>query len=242
MILHTTVLGSGEPILFLHTGLQTGLTDFIEQQKYFSNNYTLLLPDLRGHGESVCNEFERYFENSANDIFETLNSLNICECHIIGCSLGAIIGLYVAKAYPHLVKSLTVSGILPIKPDNWDEINEKEVKLQQALLEDSNAVSYFNSLHNETSWRSLLDLTNDNSWYPFHVTGDVSDISSPVMIIVGEGNKNETQGAIYYQKVLPHAHIAVIPFASHLVHDQEPEIYSKILEKFLIGVTKKLTV
>jgi pimeloyl-ACP methyl ester carboxylesterase len=242
MILHTSVLGSGEPILFLHTGLQTGLTDFEYQQKYFSNTYKILLPDLRGHGLSVSNDFESYFENSAHDILDTLKSLNISKCHIVGCSIGAIIGFHFAKMYPELVRSLTLSGIMPIKPDNWNQINEEEVKQQQTLINDINAVSYFNSLHNENSWRSLLNITKNNSWYPFQVTSDVSNISSPVMIIVGEGNKNETRGAIYYQELLPEAHIAVIPFASHQVHNEEPEIYSKILESFLSSVTNKLNV
>jgi pimeloyl-ACP methyl ester carboxylesterase len=87
-----------------------------------------------------------------------------------------------------------------------------------------------------------LDITKNNGWYPFHITGDVSNITSPVMIIVGEGNRNETKGAIYYQEQLPKAHIAVIPFASHQVHNEEPEIYSKILEAFLSNVIQKLNV
>jgi pimeloyl-ACP methyl ester carboxylesterase len=240
MILHTTVLGAGDPILFLHTGLQTGLTDFEYQQKYFSKTHKILLPDLRGHGLSVSNDFKAYFENSAHDIFDTLKSLNITECHIVGCSIGAIIGLHVAKRYSELVKSLTLSGIMPKKPDNWNQINAEEVQQQQALLNDKNAINYFNSIHDESSWRSLLNITKNNGWYPFQVTGDVSKITSPVMIIVGEGNRNETKGAIYYQEQLPEAHIAVIPFASHQVHNEEPEIYSKILEAFLSSVTQKL--
>lgn len=32
MLLHAEVFGDGEPIVFLHTGLQTGMTDFEEQR------------------------------------------------------------------------------------------------------------------------------------------------------------------------------------------------------------------
>lgn len=31
--------GSGEPLVFLHSGLETSSTDFIYQQKYFSQFY-----------------------------------------------------------------------------------------------------------------------------------------------------------------------------------------------------------
>lgn len=49
MLLHTEVLGDGEPIVFLHTGLQTGMTDFEEQRDYFRSGFRVILPDLRGH-------------------------------------------------------------------------------------------------------------------------------------------------------------------------------------------------
>ncbi|WP_369903297.1 alpha/beta fold hydrolase [Bacillus manliponensis] len=75
MILHTEVLGDGEPIVFLHTGLQTGLTDFEYQREYFKGKYKIILPDLRGHGNSVENDFTNFFEDSALDIAETLNNL-----------------------------------------------------------------------------------------------------------------------------------------------------------------------
>ncbi|MFZ3589496.1 hypothetical protein ACOI1C_09480 [Bacillus sp. DJP31] len=35
MLLHTEIFGDGEPIIFLHTGLQTGLTDFEHQREIF---------------------------------------------------------------------------------------------------------------------------------------------------------------------------------------------------------------
>ncbi|WP_240949729.1 hypothetical protein [Psychrobacillus sp. BL-248-WT-3] len=48
MILHTSIQGSGEPLLFLHTGLQTGNTDFQYQQNFFKDSYKVFAPDLRG--------------------------------------------------------------------------------------------------------------------------------------------------------------------------------------------------
>ena len=49
LILHTEIIGEGEPLVFLHTGLQTGMTDFNYQREYFKNKYKVILPDLRGH-------------------------------------------------------------------------------------------------------------------------------------------------------------------------------------------------
>ena len=58
MILHTNIIGEGEPIVFLHSGLQTGESDFIYQCEHFSKNYKVILPDLRGHGRSNVDQFD----------------------------------------------------------------------------------------------------------------------------------------------------------------------------------------
>ncbi|WP_427138007.1 alpha/beta fold hydrolase [Psychrobacillus psychrodurans] len=59
MKLHTNVTGDGKPIVFLHTGLQTGLLDFEFQRDYFSKSYQVVSPDLRGHGQSITDNFLR---------------------------------------------------------------------------------------------------------------------------------------------------------------------------------------
>ena len=61
MILHTTVLGRGEALVFLHTGLQTGATDYLYQIDYFKDSYNIILPDLRGHGHSTTNNLSNFF-------------------------------------------------------------------------------------------------------------------------------------------------------------------------------------
>src|SRR5699024_10290782 len=59
VILHTETIGSGEPLVILHTGLQTGKTDFQAQKEKFKQSYRVILPDLRGHGSSISNEIGR---------------------------------------------------------------------------------------------------------------------------------------------------------------------------------------
>lgn len=76
-------------------------------------------------------------------------------------------------------------------------------------------------------------MAKDDNWYPFEVTKDLEGITSPVLFIVGEGNKDETKGALFYPSIKDDVHVSIIPFASHLVHFEQPEIYTKILEEFI---------
>lgn len=209
MILHTEVFGDGEPIIFLHTGLQTGMTDFEFQREFFKDKYKVILPDLRGHGNSVVDDLSNFFEDSAKDIAETLNHLGIESTYIVGCSLGALVGLFFTKRFPDKVKSLTISGVLSERPNNWLEIQKKDVAHQAQLLKSQDAVSYFDNLH-KSNWRQFLEMAKDDNWYPFEVTKDLEGITSPVLFIVGEGNKDETKGALFYPSIKDDVHISII--------------------------------
>ena len=168
LILHTEVFGRGEAIVFLHTGLQTGLTDFEYQREYFKEKYKVILPDLRGHGNSKADELANFFEDSATDIAETLNHLNLTSAHIVGCSIGALVGLIFAKRFPDKVKSLTISGLQSQKPSNWLALHREEVKQQTQLLQNHEAIEYFDRLH-QSSWRQLLEIVQDENWYPLTI-------------------------------------------------------------------------
>lgn len=235
LILHTEVLGDGQPIVFLHTGLQTGLTDFEYQRNYFKDKYKIVLPDLRGHGNSVENDFTNFFEDSAEDLAQTLSKLGLESTHIVGCSLGALVGLYFAKRFPKKVKSLTISGVLSERPDNWLELQKKDVEHQSQLLKNDDAVGYFENLHN-SDWRQFLEMAKNENWYPFEETKDLNGIISPVLYMVGEGNKAEAKGTLFYPAIKDDVHVSIIPFAAHLVHSEQPEIYTRILERFITEV------
>ncbi|WP_411954790.1 alpha/beta fold hydrolase [Alkalibacillus sp. S2W] len=234
MILHTEVSGTGEEVVFLHTGLQTGKTELDVQKDYFKQKYKVILPDLRGHGKSVSQNLTNYFHDSARDLAETLENLGIHSAHIVGCSIGALVGLVVAKNHPERVKSLTLSGIIPEKPTDWDEMDKEESENIAKMLENPEAVAYFDNIH-DGDWRELLDSILGEDWYPFEETKDLASLEMPVLFIVGEQNEHETIGVIKYPKMNRNIHVSIIPFAGHVVHLDQPEIYNKIVEAFLLN-------
>jgi len=58
-------------------------------------------------------------------------------------------------------------------------------------------------------------------------------LTMPVLYIVGEQNAHEMIWAITYPKMNPNIHVSIVPFAGHTVHPDQPEIYNKIVERFL---------
>ena len=69
-------LGSGTPIVLLH-GLGSTKEAWVSQHE-LANKYRLIIPDLRGHGETVINE-NFTIKNFALDIIQLIEHLNILE-------------------------------------------------------------------------------------------------------------------------------------------------------------------
>lgn len=238
MILRTETIGKGEPIVFLHTGLQTGTTDFEHQTEYFKQSNQVILPDLRGHGKSVSSDLSNYFQDSANDLAETLDHLGMGSAHIVGCSLGGLVSIFFAKKYTDKVKSLTISGVTSGKSEKWEEMHAMDVEHQTQLLQDKEAIELFDSMH-KGDWRQFLYMARDPEWYPFNETNDLANLNIPILFMVGEGNPDEVETATIYPKTNKQVHVSVIPFSGHLVHDEQPEIYTRILDGFLDRVTRE---
>ncbi|SFF82733.1 Pimeloyl-ACP methyl ester carboxylesterase [Halobacillus alkaliphilus] len=231
MILHTTIKGTGEPVIFLHSRLETGITDFEYQCDQLCDQFQVILPDLRGHGNSFSDEFNHFFEITAQDLAETMDHLQVKEAHIIGSDLGAFAGIILARNHPHRVKSLTVSGIYPKKPARWKQLHRKETEKQRRLLRDKTQIDYYNLLHN-TNWREFIYLARNPDWYPFYLSEGLADLRVPVLFIAGESVQYEASGASIYG-AYPYIHKAVLPFAGHSVHKDQPVIYNHILLQFL---------
>lgn len=96
-------IGSGEPLLLIH-GLGNRI-EMWESQYELSESFRLIIPELRGHGESSIIE-GLTIGNFASDILELLDHLSIESVHLCGFSLGGIVAQEFYKMNKERVKSL----------------------------------------------------------------------------------------------------------------------------------------
>jgi 2-succinyl-6-hydroxy-2,4-cyclohexadiene-1-carboxylate synthase len=91
-------------VLFLHfSGGNLNMWEGILPQ--FENKYSIIVPDLRGHGKSDKPLAGYHIDDMAKDIYLLLEKLNVKSCHIVGSSMGAEVGLSLAASHPALVLS-----------------------------------------------------------------------------------------------------------------------------------------
>ncbi|MEJ6583075.1 MAG: alpha/beta hydrolase [Crocinitomicaceae bacterium] len=104
---------SQEWCVFIH-GAGGSSSIWYKQIKAYSENFNLLLIDLRGHGKSKnLKTSKNYsFEMIAQDVIEVIEFNKIASAHFIGVSLGTIIIYQIFAIKPSIVKSMIFSGAI----------------------------------------------------------------------------------------------------------------------------------
>lgn len=74
-----------------------------------------------------------------------------------GCFTRGINRFIIYKKYPEKVRTLTFSGIFPVKRDNWEESLEYEAKCHEQLMENEEVVTYMNQIHEKVIGKHCLN-------------------------------------------------------------------------------------
>lgn len=97
--------GSGKPLVLVH-GYPLDRTIWDEVVPLLENDFELILPDLRGFGQSEVVERQYKISDMAADIAGLLDQLGIEKTAIAGHSMGGYVALAFARAYPERVLGL----------------------------------------------------------------------------------------------------------------------------------------
>lgn len=108
----------------------------------FGQDYSVIAPDIRGHGKSDKPETGYHIDEMAEDMYLLLQHLQVDQCHIVGSSMGAEVGLSLAAAHPQLVLSLVCEGAIynefgeyGIFKGTAEEIERKKEEVRAELAE-----------------------------------------------------------------------------------------------------------
>jgi pimeloyl-ACP methyl ester carboxylesterase len=110
--LYYETVGEGDPILFIH-GLGSSSRDWELQTGYFAQQYQVVTVDIRGHGRSDKPSGRYSVPLFARDVTALIQALGVTPVHVVGISMGGMIGLQLAVDAPDLVKSLVVVNAGP---------------------------------------------------------------------------------------------------------------------------------
>ncbi len=103
------IAGSGPAILLIH-GIGDNSTTWTAIQAKLAQRFTVIAPDLLGHGRSDKPRADYSVAAYANGMRDLLSVLEIERVTVVGHSLGGGVAMQFAYQFPHLVERLILVG------------------------------------------------------------------------------------------------------------------------------------
>lgn len=215
---------NGPPVVLLH-----GFGGFFDENRYewiidFFADYKLIGLDVRGHGRSgKPAKPEDYGLALVDDLNRLLDHLKLDEAHIVGVSMGGIVGLKFASLHPDKVRSLTLVGQGLVPPENyeqWVEMGNSVVNSsERTAVQEENLHMYSGFLV---------------GYPPLLVTDEEARVLRiPLLVVIGDQDER-LESARKLKSVYPATRLVVAPGFDHFdIMTPESPFYTSIT-RFLI--------
>lgn len=246
--------GSGPPLVILH-GLFGGGRNWYSQARELARDFTVIVPDLRGHGDSPPAAPLDY-PHMAADVAAMLVKEGLGRASFLGHSMGGKVAMYLALSRPALVEKLVVVDIAPVQYcHDFKAVIEalKQLPLDRIKSRREAEEWLAQRLENAAVRQFLLqNLVTDNSHYYWRIDFDLLESSLPAIAgfpqdsdrfhpfqgpaLFIAGGRSEYIKSQYHPAIrtlFPKALIKTIEDAGHWIHIDQPERFLDIVRCFL---------
>ncbi|CAG1007005.1 partial Lipase 3, partial [Anaerolineales bacterium] len=228
--------GSGAPLMLIH-GFPLDHTIWDRASDLLKNDFDLILPDLRGFGQSTTVETSYTMTDMADDLAGLLDHLGLEKAALAGHSMGGYVALAFAKKYPHRVSGLglVASQAAADTPDrkanrykDADAVVQKGVGLiadgmTPKLSADAGVQTYVHSLmerQTPSAVMGALKAMAEREDQLFHL----SSVSFPVVLIHGDTDALiPVERAREIKAVLPSARLVELLDTGHMPMMESPK-------------------
>ncbi|MGE5221658.1 MAG: alpha/beta fold hydrolase [Omnitrophica WOR_2 bacterium] len=250
--------GQGVPVVFVHGGL-VDFRSWAFQIDPFAQHYHVIAYSRRYHyPNSGADQASKYLAtDNRDDLAELIRALQLAPAHIVASSYGAYISLLLACTRPELVRSLAL-GEPPVPtlfgPEAVQSMGEQVEPARQAFQrgDPEQAIRGFQDrvagpggfdrfpaparqmmLDNAPEFNLEVNTSPDLYFSPFSCE-DARTIRVPVLLVNGEESPQFLyQMTDMLEQCLSSAERAVIPHASHGMHNLNPQAYNETVLAFL---------
>lgn len=253
-LLHSTILGSGAPLLILHGYF--GMSDNWKTlgMKY-AEDFQVHLIDQRNHGRSFhSDEFD--YELLVEDLHFYIEYHKLEKVSILGHSMGGKVAMLFAVSYPDYVDKLIVADIAPkyyephhetilagLNAVNFEiQYSRKAVEEMLSLYIKDAGVRQF--LLKNVYWKekgkldyrfNLQSLTDNNSEVG-EALPSFTSFDGPALFLKGENSMyilKEDEALI--EAHFPNSEIVTISNAGHWLHAENPTEFLEASQNFLLS-------
>ena len=217
--MHFERRGDGDPLLLLHGGLGTG-DDWRHVFDADPPGWSLIVPDLRGHGRSTMPADGFTFRACALDVIELLDHLGIRRVTAIGMSLGAKTLLHVATIDPDRVDAMVLVSATPRFPDSLRAAASAFTRDALARLSaDERAFLRARHVHGDRQIEALYDMTRSfaTSHDDMAFTAEtLARVTARTLIVHGDRDHlYPVELAVELFRGIPRSALWVVPHGGH---------------------------
>ncbi|MFZ6045608.1 alpha/beta fold hydrolase [Pseudomonas sp. CR3202] len=252
--LHYEDYGRGMPVLLVH-GLGSSTRDWEYQIPALAAHYRVIALDVRGHGRSD-KPLESYsIATFADDVAALIEHLGLIDVHLVGISMGGMIGFQLGVDHPDLLRSLTIvnSGpeVIPRAPREFLEI-AKRWSLSRLLSLETIAKGLGQLLFplpEQAELRRKIEERwpqNDKRAYlssldaiiGWGVRERLERIRCPTLVITADRDYTPVAQKEAYVREMPNARLVVIENSRHATPLDQPERFNTTLLDFINEVER----
>ncbi len=251
-----------EPPLVMVHGFTGHRDDFIGVLPELAKKRRVVVPDLRGHGDSVdaAGPYGWNFDQLVRDLVDLLDHFQIERCDLFGHSMGGMLTLRFALAHPERIRSLLLMCTGPELPPTLSRpgfeigadigdargIDGLQTLMEKAGRQDCSATI---AAWGERYWlhhrRRLRAMTAQSfrgigtAFFDFESLVDrLSEIELPTLVIVGESDVDFLPGADLFERHLPRVERVTLADAEHHPHQENPRAWFDAIEGHLDRVAR----
>jgi len=252
MLLHSTIIGKGEPLLILHGYF--GMSDnWRGLGLKFAENNEVHLIDQRNHGRSFHNDDFDY-ELLVEDLYHYIEHHKLENVNIIGHSMGGKVAMLFAVTFPELVKKLVIADISPkyYKPHHaiiLEGLNTVDFSIQNTRKKVEELLKIYirepevlQFLLKNVYWKekevldfrfNLSSLTINNSEVGVALPS-FTHFDNPTLFLSGENSDYIKKEEIHLIEAhFSNFQIVTVKNAGHWLHSENPEQFFAEVSAFL---------
>ena len=247
--LHYEDYGHGTPLLLVH-GLGSSTLDWESQIPVLSPRYRVIAIDLRGHGRSDKPDEHYSIAGFAEDVAALIEHLQLGCVHLLGISMGGMIGFQLGVDRPELLRSLIIVNSGPeVKAKSLADCVQiaKRWSLSRLLSLETIAKGLGKLLFpkpEQVELRLKIERRwprNDKRAYlssldaiiGWGVRGQIHTITCPTLVISGDRDYTPVASKQAYVDEMPNARLVVIDDSRHATPMDQPQAFNQHLLQFL---------
>jgi pimeloyl-ACP methyl ester carboxylesterase len=243
--IHYESFGSGKSLIFLHGAMGTSQV-WKPYVPILSNDFNIILPDVRGHGKTENPGKNIDLHMIGDDIVALIDALKLNKPYVCGWSMGGDVGLDIAMRYPDCVSGLIVGGVTLHISETYSASLKAmglegpgRINFEQAEKSIPQFFDLWKTEHvlSPLHWEELLTQLSFEMINPtLPAENDLKQINVPTLIVWGDRDQFlPVEDAVELYRLIPTAQLAVVPNADHFVTRTKVMLFAELVKGFVLS-------